>query len=281
MTKISTQGRMARGPRSLALAFVFTFMLVLTAGCAAVNHLRDAQDAFSNGAALENAARLDSAAKFPSAETSSSLAARSSYASALHSLDQLSDEQRKTLEKENLWGATLTLKALAQWRLGKYDEALSTAEDAQKLNEQLFPRDAALLKALPGLVAIDLAYARIVAADRGALDKKLVFGGLDADGNRVSGVKERLVGSDGKGGAVAILASARAMVDERHSLQSYLIQAQLAGFRNYKVALERLTEATHVPPNDPARVIAKNNLEELRKVPDSPVAYWQHLCGLD
>lgn len=278
MTKISTRGRLVRAPRALALTFVFTFMLVFNVGCAAVNHLRDAQDAFSNGAALENAARLDSAASF------SNLAARGSYASALQSLDQISDKQRKTLEKEELWGAALTLKALAEWRLGKYDEALSTADDAQALKEQLFPRDAALLNALPALVAIDLAHARIAAAESGTLEKGLAFdGGKDAAGNNVPGVKERLVGSDGKGGAVAILASARAMVDKDHSLQSYLILAQLAGFRNYKVAVESLTEAPFVPSADPARVIAKKNLVDLKGikgVTEETVSYWKDLCGL-
>ena len=45
-------------PRVLLL----TLAIAWTSGCEAVNHLRDAQEAFSNGAALENAARFDGGA---------------------------------------------------------------------------------------------------------------------------------------------------------------------------------------------------------------------------
>ena len=79
---------------------------------------------------------------------------RSGYASALLSLEKLANNQDETrLRKDGLWGSALTLKALSQWRLGQYDQAIATAQLAkQSAGDQTYPRDLALITALPGLV---------------------------------------------------------------------------------------------------------------------------------
>ena len=54
MNKRARETTLAWLPRCTALILA----AVLTAGCASVNHLREAQDAFNQGAAAENAQRL-------------------------------------------------------------------------------------------------------------------------------------------------------------------------------------------------------------------------------
>lgn len=250
--------------RSVALALV----VVLADGCATVNRLREAQDAFNQGAAAENAQRL---VPGTAADTLTSLTSvRTSYATALQSLEKLSDDERKSLRDDGLLGAALTLKALCQWRLGEYDKALATVVDAKKdTPEQIYPRDQALLLALPGLIKTDQAYDKTL--------KKESFGDI----------KELLVGTSG---AVSDIQKARGAVGDKHPVQIYLIQAQLAAYRNYMVAVDVLKERATVPADDPARVAAQDNLKQLNDLlrelstddtqRKALVQYWAKLCAL-
>ncbi|HSB80467.1 MAG TPA: hypothetical protein VLM91_16930 [Candidatus Methylomirabilis sp.] len=264
MTKRARETTLAWLPRCTALILA----VVLTAGCATTNYLREAQDAFNQGAAAENAQRL--AGGTPQEALASLTAVRTSYASALLSLDKLSDSDKQSLQKDGLLGSALTLKALCQWRLGLYDKALATAADAtSSVPEQIYPRDRALLLALPGLIKTDQAYDKIL--------RKQSF----------DEVKELLVGSKG---AVANIQSARGAVGKEHPVQGYLIQAQLAAYRNYTVALDTFQNHATVPSDDPARGQAETQLQELnellkRSSEDAQrralVQYWARLCGLE
>lgn len=249
---------------SVAIALV----VVLADGCTTVDRLREAQDAFNQGAAAENAQRL---VPGNAADTLTSLTSvRTSYATALQSLEKLSDDEKKSLRDDGLWGAALTLKALCQWRLGEYDKALATAVEARKdTPEQIYPRDQALLLALPGLIKTDQAYAKI-------LDKQ-----------SFPAIKELLVGD---AGAVSDIRKARAAVGDKHPVQIYLIQAQLAAYRNYMVAVDELQQKATVPAGDPARLAAQDNLRQLNDVlrelstddaqRKALVQYWAKLCAL-
>lgn len=255
-------------PHTRRLAVCLAVALLLS-GCAATNHLRDAQAAFNDGAAAENAERL--APGEAEAALTSLAAARTSYASALQSLAQLEDDGQDRLRSDGLWGTALTLKAMCQWRLGNYDAALATAHEAEaNTPEQIYPRDRALLVALPGLIKTDQAYALI--ASHGSL----------ADVNAL------LVGPTG---AVQDLQQARAAVDPDHPLQAYLIQAQLAAYRNYMVAAHTLNGGATIPATDQARQAAEINLNRLNQVLNSVgaddaqrrtlVQYWAKLCALE
>jgi tetratricopeptide (TPR) repeat protein len=264
MTKRDRETDPAWLPRCTALILA----AVLTAGCTTVNHLREAQDAFNQGAAAENAQRL--AGSPPKDALAGLTAVRTSYASALLSLDKLSDSDEKSLRADGLWGTALTLKALCQWRLGFYDKALAVAAEATGIvPEQIYPRDQALLLALPGLVKTDQAYDKIL--------RKQSF----------DEVKELLVGSRG---AVANFQSARGAVGRDHPLQSYLIQAQLAAYRNYMMAVDTFQNHATVPFNDPARGQAQTQLQELNELLKQSsddaqrkalVQYWTRLCALE
>jgi len=255
-------------PTWLPRPTTFILIAVLTAGCASVNHLREAQDAFNQGAEAENAQRLTG--NSPKEALASLTAARTSYASALLSLDQLSDSDKQSLSNDGLLGTALTLKALCQWRLSFYDKALATAAEANsKVPEQIYPRDRALLLALPGLIKTDQAYEKIL--------RKESF----------NDVKDLLVGSNG---AVANIQSARGAVGKDHPVQSYLIQAQLAAYRNYMVAVDTLQSHATIPSDDPARLQAQQQLQELNGLlklsgddaqRKALIQYWARLCALE
>jgi hypothetical protein len=245
---------------SLATAAIFL------AGCVSINRLREAQDSFSRAAAAENSARFEG----NPADAAASLASvPAGYASALLSLNKLEPKDRQSLQQDGLWGTALTLKALCQWRLGQYSQAISSAAEAQSTaTNQIYPRDQAILTALPGLIKTDQAYAKIL-------------------GNApLQDVEDLLIGPNG---AIADVEKARANTDKDHPVQIYLIQAQLAAYRNYTVALYRLNGHATVPPASPVRTEGIAQLKELDRLiklqkpgPSGQdlVNYWARLCGL-
>lgn len=254
--------------RRFLMATAVLALLIAAAGCQSVSHLREAQNAFNAAATTDNRIRLAPVLGNPDtqAQVSVQLSApmdtlaaasevRSGYAVALQSLKQIDSQERAQLEKNKLWGAALSLRALAEWKLGLYDDALRSADQAAQLKEQLFPRDAAIVAALPGLIKIDLAYATIAAMTPGA------------GGNRdlLATVQRRLVGvpSDPRDdSAVNDLRHARQKAGPQHPVTIYLIECQLAAFRNYQIAYQK----THgrSPANDePAATEAGRNLHDL------------------
>ncbi len=267
---------------AIALALVFG----LTTGCESVNRLREAQDAFSQAAAMENSVRLDGF-RDAAPDAGESLAGLSSasagYASVLLSLEQLDRKDQKYLRDNGLWGNVLTLKALSQWRLGNYPDALDTASKAeQEAADQLYPRDRALITALPGLIMTDQAYANIINAGptQGMEQTERT--------KRLKEVEALLVGETG---AVKTIAKARSKVGKAHPVQVYLIQAQLAAHRNLMVAYGRFHEGRVIPGAHPARDDSRRLVSELDellrntlKIPQGDTArirkYWTDLLGL-
>jgi len=137
---------------------------VIVNGCSSneINHFREAQRTFSDTASKENGlSRMQQpqlkvlGGGMPSAEMASISAG---YASVIASLDSLTPAQVNKLQQTQLWGNVLLLKAMAYWRLQKYDQAYAIQQQAEPFKAQLGPRDQALLTALPGLVENDQAY---------------------------------------------------------------------------------------------------------------------------
>ena len=135
-------------------------LFLLVTGCVShVQQLREAQDEFNRGATLENEIRFD-----PRKADAAALGnVTASYRLALNALNDLTNQKREELEKDNLIGVAYTLKALAEWRLGDYAATLDTVNAAKDYPQGvLYPRDRILLMALRGLVKNDQAFKLMV-----------------------------------------------------------------------------------------------------------------------
>jgi len=243
--------------------YFLTFIaLVLATGCAGVNRLREAQDAFNQAAALENAIRLDGTQSANATVTSLS-AVRNGYTSALLSLDKIETKDIEKLKQDGLWGNVLTIKALTQWRLGLYDKSLNSAAEAKNTvpSDQILPRDRALLEALPGLIKIDQAYSKIQ-----------TYSKIEDPHSKFEEVNILLTGDVG---AIKDLDHARKTVERDHPVQIYLIQSQLAAYRNLMDAYDKLNSGKMIPQDYPARKAAQEQLKDLKgllKTINSPEA---------
>ena len=199
-----------------------TVMALLLAGCAEVNYLRDAQSAFSEAARMENQLRTSGTTNIEVNDLLQEPEIRAGYASAIASIAKLDSDQIASLKSDKLWGVVLCIKAMSYWRLGNYDEMEKIAKEAQGIKDEIYPRDRALLLALPGLRRVDEAHA-IVAAP--------VEGKDNAEKTKVK--EERLKAVDRLvKNASDILTEARQSVSEEHSVRSYLLQAELAAYKN-------------------------------------------------
>lgn len=240
-------------PRRRYAALALVVLAALAVGCASVNHLREAQEAFNEAVTLETTLRFDAAlAEGPTqAQLAQNTTVQNGYASALLSLDRLESRDVDRLKRDGLWGNVLALKALAQWRLGLTDDAQSTARELQQAGAgPVHPRDRALLLALPGLIRTDEAFAALqrVPAEPSPAQRAATLRNV-----------QLLVADAGEA-----IDRGRGAVDPAHPVHVYLIQARLAALRNLQVAHERLGEgdARALPPERRAEV--QHQLKELK-----------------
>jgi hypothetical protein len=206
-----------------------TLLTLLFAGCAEVNYVRDAQSSFNEAARLENQARMDRTYN-PAPAVNNKDVIRAGYANAVFSLSRLTSKQIETLKSDNLWGLALTIKALSYWRLGDYDKMEQTRNEAASYANQLYPRDKALMAALPGLRRNDEAWALIFANTQGMQSAE--------KSQRLSEVDQLL------DSAIGILDTARRPVDNPE-VQAYLTQAILSCYRNKMTAHRVLAGGTY------------------------------------
>ena len=145
---------------------VFLVLAILFAASGCVSHvkeLREAQNHFNTAAQLENQLKIDPLSGDALALNAQ---ANASYYLSLKMLTALIDKNKQELRTDDLLGTAYTLKALAEWRIGKFDDALNTVNTIGSDKEiKLFPRDRVLVNALRGLIKNDQAYAHMVAKD--------------------------------------------------------------------------------------------------------------------
>jgi hypothetical protein len=260
---------------------VFLFLaLVLTVagiGCAQINHLREAQDAFNQAAHAENALRFN---PVPNIEAASlSAAARTGYASVLVSLDRLDPLEINRLKGDKLWGNVLALKALTQWRLRLYPHAKKTVTAALELpGDALHPRDRTLMTALPALIRIDQVHHFIALREK---NEKEEISKNDFDVN----IRTPLLN------AATLLDEARGIVAPDEPIQIYLIQAQLAAYRNLKIGYRKFSPEGRNSVPGALKNEAQERLQDLSDVLLATIGsgdersnlllYWHKLIGLN
>ncbi len=190
----------------LVVLVFLTFLL----GCGShIKELRQAQDQFNLAASLDNRFRMR---MFDPEGLSLKGQAQASYLLTLRMLDNLLDNKRKQLQEDNLLGITYTLKALCQWRLRRFSEAMDTVYIAlQEDNITLFPRDRAILIALKGLIMNDQGYIHMT---RGDYPYEKIVNLFNAS---IDNIQE-----------------AFNSVPEEHDLRLYLSVSELAVLKNWK-----------------------------------------------
>ena len=254
------------GVLRIALA---TLLLLMHGGCQAINHLRDAQEAFSRAAEIENRASVADVESMIGKDAVLSYVAsepRVHYKEARVSLDAIKADATlvQQLKDDGLWAHTQTLDAFTAWRLGDYAAARATAVQANGLAD-LAPRDNALLRALPGLVK-----------NSEAADKIRTLSQGDSSFRSVEALLES---------ALVDLSAAGDLVEPTHPVQIYLTQAQLAVRKNEQVAYSRLHPTSRVTPQT-SRDAAGELLETLkrqlgsREGAEGVVSVWKWRLGL-
>lgn len=264
-----------RRPRPIVALIVVLLVALVAAGCAGTNRLREAQTAFNEAAAAESQLRFGDALAEGSTQgaVTQHTTIQNGYASALLSLDQLDARDVARLKQDRLWGNVLALRALAQWKLGMLDRARDTAKEAQQVAaDQIFPRDRALLLALPGLIKTDEAFA--------ALER---LPAQPTDAQRAATLRNvQLLIAD----ASDAIDRGRGAADAAHPVHLYLIQARLAALRNLQVAHQRLGdgEARTLPADrrDEAQALLKelHCRSERLELKNDPTGYWANKLTL-
>jgi hypothetical protein len=147
----------------IRVSIVITILLILSGCITHIKELREAQIHFNSAAQLENQLKIDPLSSDAIAITTQVTA---SYQLALKMLTELIDNKKKDLQDDNLLGTAYTLKALGEWRIGKYDDAVNTVATVSADSKiKLFPRDRALMNALHGLIKNDQANGHMAARD--------------------------------------------------------------------------------------------------------------------
>lgn len=229
----------------LVVSLVFFIM-----GCTQLNHVRQAQQHFNDGAALETKQSFGLPSTLTNGEQPDQMASQylTQPSPGLYYQMALTDIQRALekpddLEKDQLLGHALALKALCEWKLGAFEQSRSTATLAKRqLDRQNLPlnRDKAIMVALEGLIDTEQAYLNILelreqvaswtsspVSTQQALE---IYGTLEKH-------YQEQVGSLNASGklrhALRRIEDARSLINPDHPLQIYLTQAQLAALKNW------------------------------------------------
>jgi len=212
----------------LRLFWLLTFLSALSGCLSHINDLREAQNHFNTAAMLENQLRLDPMAGDALAVSSQ---VNVSYQLSLKMLTDLIARSSQELQQDNLLGTAYTLKALAEWRLGQYDQAMATAEMVNGNKEiKLYPRDQVLMNALNGMIKNDQAFAHMALRDYDYANlKRLLISALDDMGDKAGNS-----GSLGLYMATARLSVLKNWADLRGTPTTYTRATVFSGFDKQK-----------------------------------------------
>ncbi|MEM7348958.1 MAG: hypothetical protein AAF485_32420 [Chloroflexota bacterium] len=240
----------------------FLPLLISFAGCNAPEAFHRAQTAFSKGATLENQEHFaDVANQLPNnfiyfddlyqpvTPVAPEHSADDYYEDAMGAIKTALKNKRQ-LKKIAVLDNAYAIQALSMWRLERYEEAQAVARQAVPLlekteNDEIDTRDLAMMRALPGLINVDLsvealqqiqALAESLAGSEEEAERKAIYQQIkslftqyflsDTDGapsvNRSLAIIEQSIDKQGRGGAISL----------------YLRNVQLAGINNWGDAFQ-------------------------------------------
>jgi len=236
--------------RTYLLGLLF---LILMSSCKHLIHLDRAQDAFNQGATLENAQQFNPSATLQRAANPAAISQLSEqnlvsgspegYYNLAYSELNKALQNKNSLEKDSVLPSALSLRALTEWKLGKPREAIATADEALSSMEATgieLPRDKAVMTAMRGLVAIDLAFQASQELEN-MKNKQIDGEGADTPSavyqNAKNLYQERLWGEQENEGNIRLalirIDEAKAIPGKNHPVQGYLVLSQMSGLKTW------------------------------------------------
>lgn len=197
--------------------------------------------------------------------------ARQHYLQIIASIERLTPPMREELRQNGMLGEAFALKALAQWRMDRFDDARASIEIVRASNQEpLLARDRALFEGMAGVLKLEAA----LAANEAGRPFAQVFEAAAGD----------------RGGWRA-LATARTKIPADDRLQSDLMQARLGCYATIVAAARRdPTGAGALDPETLPRLRAEAQVElnQLARTPEASlvsfaaiIRRWQIVCELD
>lgn len=261
--------------RSVPGAVLLVLLVACAAGCVGTDFVEMAQDS------LRRAFRFETPSAFfqPVLERARSdrevshmhVRARQHYLQIVASIERLTPEMRDELRQDGMLGEAYALKALAQWRLGRLDDARASIAIVRASNQEpLQARDRALFEGMAGVLKLEEALA------------------AEAAGQPFAKVYEAAAGDHGGWRA---LATARTKILPDDRLQADLMEARLGCYAVIVAARRR--DPAGADALDPdvlprLRAEAQVELNQLARTPEANlpafaaiIRRWQVVCELD
>jgi len=267
--------RPASSRRLVTSAVLLGLVTLLAAGCVGTDFVEMAQDS------LRRAFRFETPSAFfqPVLERARGdrevshmhVRARQHYLQIIASIERLTPPMREELRRDGMLGEAYALKALAQWRLDRFDDARGSIAIARESNQEpLRARDRALFEGMAGVLKLEDALAAEAA-------KRPFIQIYDA--------------AAGDHGGWRILATARTKIPAEERLQSDLMQCRLGCYATVVAAQRRDPQgANALDPEVLPRLRAEAQVElnQLARTPEAAlvsfaaiIRRWQVVCQLD
>jgi hypothetical protein len=248
-------------------------LALVLGGCATGDFVRAAHVSLDRAARVEPTsaffAPILARAKGEPAPPPPSWQARQHYLAVVFNLERLPPEAENTLRRNGTLGDAFVLKTLAQWRIGRIDDARASALRARASGQEAIDaQHRALFRAFEGVLKLHAAYDAV------------------AEGKPLQDV-ETIV--SGENGVWRTLASARTELTRGDPLQRELILARLAAFKVLRDARRSRPESETTSSEEWRRLQAEARIElaDLAALPtDRPTSHaavvrqWEALCGL-
>lgn len=216
--------------------FLFLTAALLVSSCA-MRQLDLGQKAFNEAAQIENRQRFDPQADLFVSPTLS-------YATAYRYIGK-AVEKRNQLQKNQVLGNALALKALCEWKLNDYEAAERSARSALQALRTLenetgirMARDETLMKALPDVLVLDQVRSALFAFHQGAVN-------FEAAKQQY---QEQIYNKEAEA-AAALEAALNSLQEIKPSagasaeLETYLVLVQLAGLKTWAKGIDFLRES--------------------------------------
>ncbi|MBE2214825.1 MAG: hypothetical protein IAE82_13210 [Opitutaceae bacterium] len=269
------RSRPALSRRAFGCAVVAGVLATCLGGCVGTDFVEMAQDS------LRRAFRFETPSSFfqPALERARGdrevshmhVRARQHYLQIIASIERLTPEMREELRRDGLLGEAYSLKALAQWRLDRFDDARASIAVVRESNQEpLRARDRALFEGMAGTLKLEEALAANAASRPFA---------------------EVYAAAAGERGGWRLLATARTKVPAEDKLQVDLMQARLGCYACVVSAQKRDPRgAAALDPEVLPRLRAEAQVElsQLARTPEAAIVpfaatirRWQVVCELD